>query len=109
MSIEPVKSRAVSTQEARNGTLASDHYNKNIDNTQFDQARLEDQYQLTLMGGNRFDLFDYSKDQQSLTQQIANAMNLRTENHIAAKEAMQAEQENQKARGSDGMLEIAKG
>jgi hypothetical protein len=109
MKVKPVKARTVNTDQARNETLAAKHYSKNIDNHQMDQARLEDSYQSYILGGNRFELADYSTDGQSLTQQIAIAMNLRTENAQAEKEAWAMMNENQKARSSDSMMELGKG
>lgn len=106
MSVDPVQSRPINTISARNESLSSQHYTKNIDNTQMDQARLDNAYQYAILGG--VDIFDYSQDQQSLTDQLGKAMNLRSYNSIAAKEAWAMMQENQKARGSDSMLELAK-
>lgn len=109
MTVEPVKARTINTDHARNETLAAQHYSKNIDNHQMDQARLEDSYQSYILGGNRFELNDYSTDGQSLTHQIGIAMNLRKENAQAEKEAWAMMNENQKARGSDSMMQLGKG
>ncbi|MDA0772894.1 MAG: hypothetical protein O3C63_08125 [Cyanobacteria bacterium] len=109
MTVEPVKARTINTDHARNETLAAKHYSNNIDNHQRDQAGLEDSYQSYILGGNRFELADYSTDAQSLTHQIAIAMNLRTENSQAQKEAWALMNENQKARGSDSMMQLGKG